>query len=67
MELFGGMADMLSEGLPLSFLFMVTNVEAPPNTKEAVLVNWIEALKSCGIMPEFTLSDKDVTEISALN
>ena len=67
MELFGGMANMLSEELPLSFLFVVTNTEAPPNTKEAVLVNWIEALKSCGIMPEFTLSDKDVTEISALN
>ena len=59
MELFGGMADMLSDGLPLSYLFVVTNAEVPPNTKEKVLVNWMEGLKSCGIMLEFTLLDKD--------
>ena len=67
MELFGGMADMLGEGLPLSYLFVVTTAEAPPHTKESVLVNWMEALKSCGIDPEFTLSDKDPSEISALS
>lgn len=67
MELFGGMADMLGEGLPLSFLFVVTNADAPSHTKEAVLVGWMEALKSRGINPEFTLSDKDQTEINALN
>ena len=67
MELFGGMADMYGEGLPLSFLFVVTNAEAPPHTKETVLVNWMESLKSHGITPEFTLSDKDQTEINALN
>ena len=67
MELFGGMADMLGEGLPLSFLFVVMNVEAPSHTKEKVLVNWMEAIKSHGITPEFTLSNKDQTEINALN
>jgi len=66
MELFGGMADMLGEGLPLSYLFVVTNAEAPPRTKETVLVNWMEALKYRGITPEFTLSDKDPSEINAL-
>ena len=67
MELFAGLADMLGEGLPLSYLFMVTNAEAPPQTKEKVLVNWMEALKACGITPEFTLSDKDQSEINALS
>ena len=67
MELFGGMADMLGEGLPLSYLFVVTNAEAPPNTKETVLVHWMEGLRSRGITPEFTLSDKDQSEINALN
>ena len=67
MELFAGLADMLGEGLPLSYLFVVTNAEAPPYTKEKVLVNWMEALKSHGILPEFTLSDKDQLEINALH
>ena len=66
MELFCGMADMLGEGLPLSYLFVVTDADAPPHTKETVLVNWMEALKACGITPEFTLSDKDQSEINAL-
>ena len=67
MELFGGMADMLGEGLPLSYLFVVTSANAPPQTKELVLVKWMSALKARGIAPEFTMSDKDQTEINALN
>lgn len=67
MELFGGVADMLGEGLPLSYLFVVTSPEAPPHTKETVLINWMSALKACGITPEFTLSDKDQSEINALH
>ena len=66
MELFAGLADMRGEGLPLSYLFVVTDPGAPPHTKEEVLVNWMGALKSRGITPEFTLSDKDQTEINAL-
>ena len=66
MELFGRMADMLGEGLPLSYLFVVTEADAPPHTKETILVNWMEALKSRGINPEFMLSDKDPLEINAL-
>ena len=64
MELFSGLADMHGEGLPLSYLFVVTNTDAPPHTKETVLVNWMAALKARGITPEFTLSDK--SEINAL-
>jgi hypothetical protein len=67
MELFAGLADMRGEGLPLSYLFVVTDTGAAPHTKESVLVNWMNALKSQGIRPEFTLSDKDQTEINALN
>ena len=66
MELFGGMADMLGEGLPLLYLFVVTDADAPPHTKECILVNWMSALKTHGITPEFTLSDKDQTEINTL-
>jgi len=66
MELFGGMADMVSEGLPLLYLFVVTDANAPPHTKETVLVNWMEGLKAHGITPEFTLLDKDQSEINAL-
>lgn len=67
MELFGGMVDMLSEGLPLSYLFVVTEADAPPHMKETVLVEWMEALKSHGIDPEFTLSNKGPLEINALS
>ena len=67
MELFGGLTDMHGEGLPLSYLFVVTDADAPPHTKENVLVNWMSALKVRGITPEFTLSDKDQSEISALH
>ena len=66
MELFTGLANMHGEGLPLSYLFVVMNPGAPPHTKEEVLVNWMGTLKSQGIMPEFTLSNKDQTEINAL-
>jgi hypothetical protein len=67
MELFGGMADMQGQGLPLSYLFVFTNADAPPHTKEMVLIQWMLALKGHGINPEFTLSDKDQSEINALN
>lgn len=67
MELFGGMADFHGEGLPLSYLFVVTSANAPPQTKETVLVRWMSALKARGIAPEFTLSDKDQAEINALH
>jgi len=60
------MANMLGKGLPLSYLFVVTDVNAPPHTKETALVNWMGGLKACGITPEFTLSDKDQSEINAL-
>ena len=34
MELLGGLADMHGEGLPLSYLFIVADVDAPLHTKK---------------------------------
>jgi len=67
MELFAGVADMLGEGLPLSYLFVTTEATAIPHTKQAALVAWMEAIRSLGVSPEFVLSDKDQSEINALN
>jgi hypothetical protein len=66
MELFAGVADMLGEGLPLTYLFITTDANAAPHTKQRVLIAWMEALSSLGIVPRFTLSDKDQSEINAL-
>jgi hypothetical protein len=38
MELFGRMADMQGQGLPLLYLFVFTNADAPLHTKETVLI-----------------------------
>ena len=66
MELFCGVADMLGEGLPLSYLFITTEAGAPPLTKQTALIAWMSAIKGLGIDPGFTLSDKDQSEINAL-
>lgn len=66
MELFAAVADMLGEGLPLSYLFVTTEANAAPQTKQNVLIAWMEAIRSLGISPQFTLSDKDQSEINAL-
>ena len=66
MELFAGVADMLGEGLPLTYLFITTDANAAPHTKERVLTGWMESLRSHGVDPEFTMSDKDQSEINAL-
>jgi len=66
MELFAGVADMLGEGLPLSYLFIATEVDAAPLTKQTALIAWMGAIRALGISPEFTLSDKDQSEINAL-
>ena len=66
MELFTGVADMLGEGLPLLYLFITTETNAPPLTKQTVLIAWMGAIRSLGIKPQFVLSDKDQSEINAL-
>jgi hypothetical protein len=66
MELFAGVADMLGEGLPLSYLFITTEANAAPHTKQTALIAWMGAIRSLGIEPQFVLSDKDQSEINAL-
>jgi MULE transposase domain len=66
MELFAAVTDMLGEGLPLSYLFITTEANAAPQTKQKALIAWMEAIRSLGIEPQFTLSDKDQSEINAL-
>jgi hypothetical protein len=66
MELFAGVADMLGEGLPLSYLFISTEVNAAPHTKQSVLIGWMGAIRALRVDPEFMLSDKDQSEINAL-
>ena len=66
MELFACVADMQGKGLPLSFLFITTEENAAPLTRQRVLIEWMNAVRLHGIDPRFTLSDKDQSEINAL-
>jgi len=66
MELFAVVADMQGEGLPLSYLFITTEENAAPLTKQSALIEWMKGIRSLGIDPRFTLSDKDQSEINAL-
>jgi len=66
MELFAGVADMLGEGLPLSYFFLTTKANAIPHTKQKALIAWMEAIRALGVDPKFMLSNKDQAEINAL-
>ena len=66
MELFVVVADMQGEGLPISYLFITTEENSAPLTKQSALIAWMKAIHSLGINPWFTLSDKDQSEINAL-
>ena len=66
MELFAAVTDMLGEGLPLSYLFITTEANAAPHTKQNALIEWFKALRLLEITPRFTMSDKDQSEINAL-
>ena len=66
MELFSGVADIRGEGLPFSFLFIDKCAPATTHAKQRILERWFTVLKNRGIDPEFTLSDKDKSEINAL-
>ena len=59
-------SDMLGEGLPLSYLFITTEANAAPYTKQNALIEWMKSLRALGIAPRSTFSDKDQSEINAL-
>ena len=66
MELFACITNIQGEGLPLSFLFIMTKEKAAPLTKQIMLIAWMMAICSLSIDPWFTMSDKDLSEINVL-
>ena len=60
------MAGARGSGIPLAYCLIQTSSEAPRGAKQAVLTSFCGLLKSLGIDPDFTLSDKDWSEINAL-
>ncbi|KAI9057367.1 hypothetical protein FKP32DRAFT_1689206 [Trametes sanguinea] len=65
-ELFAAVADADGAGIPLAFLFIATSKKADAGAKQAVLERFLSELKLLGVNPEFTLSDKDWSEINAM-
>ncbi len=65
-ELFAAVADAKGSGVPLAFLLIRTSKEARTGAKRAVLERFLGQLKSRGVDPEFTLTDKDWSEINAM-
>lgn len=60
------MADAKGSGVPLAFLLIRTSKDAQSGAKQAVLERFLGQLKLRGVEPEFTLSDKDWSEINAM-
>lgn len=65
-ELFAAVADAEGSGIPLAYLLIKTTKEAASGAKERVLKQFLGHLKKCGVNPEFTLTDKDWSEINAM-
>lgn len=47
-------------------MFIKTTKDAAPGAKQAVLERFLGGLRDLGVDPEFTLSDKDWSEINAM-
>ena len=65
-ELFVAVGECNRAGVPLAYLLIKTTKDAPKYAKEKILVDWLGKLKEQGVNPEFTLSDKDWSEINAM-
>ncbi|EIW53150.1 uncharacterized protein TRAVEDRAFT_100951, partial [Trametes versicolor FP-101664 SS1] len=65
-ELFSAVADANGAGIPLAFIFIRTTKDVGAGAKQAVLTRFLERLKELGVDPEFTLTDKDFSEINAM-
>ena len=61
------MAGAHGSGIPLAFCYVHVDKDAPEGTKQAALEMFLNALKKLGINPFFTLSDKDWSEINAMD
>ncbi|KAI9059933.1 hypothetical protein FKP32DRAFT_1760738 [Trametes sanguinea] len=65
-ELFAAVADANGSGIPLAFMFIKTS-DAASGAKQTMLERFLGSLKALGVKPEFTLSDKDWSEINAMD
>lgn len=66
-ELFAAVAGIHGSGIPLAYCLIQTSPEADKGAKEAVLTGFCQHLCSAGVKPEFTLTDKDFSEINAMH
>ena len=60
------MAEIKGSGVPLAFLLIFTSKDAAPLAKQTILERFLWCLKDKGVNPKFTLSDKDWSEINAM-
>ncbi|KAJ3473316.1 hypothetical protein NLI96_g13052 [Meripilus lineatus] len=65
-ELFAAVASAEGSGIPLAYCLIKTSKEAQPGAKQIILTRFLTQLKAQGINPEVTLSDKDWSEINAM-
>lgn len=52
--------------MPLAYVMIQTSKEAERGAKEAILKCFLGELKKLGVEPEYTLTDKDWSEINAM-
>ncbi|TCD59764.1 hypothetical protein EIP91_011523, partial [Steccherinum ochraceum] len=65
-EMFSAVAAADGSGVPLAFLMIQTSKDAAQYAKQRVLTSFLGQLKKLGVDPEFTLTDKDWSEINAM-
>ena len=64
--MFAAIAGAEGSGVPLAYLMIQTSKEAGKGAKEQILRSFLQKLKDAGVEPEFTLTDKDWSEINAM-
>ncbi len=65
-ELFAAVSAVKGSGIPLAYCLIQTSDQAGKGAKEATLQSFLDQLKKLGVNPEYTLSDKDWSEINAM-
>lgn len=65
-ELFAAVAGACGSGVPVAFCLVHTTKEARKGAKQEILTQFLSRLKELQFLPEFTLTDKDWSEINAM-
>ena len=60
------MSGAKGSGIPLAYCMVQMSDQAGKGAKEATLKSFFEQLRKLGVNPEYTLSDKDWSEINAM-